>query len=188
MRMLKERTLTELWMSMTIKSDKGDIHSYIPLYEELLRPYRETAKNVLEIGVFNGASILLWEEYFTVAKVYGMDCDLLPHGGLADLRLMIADGTHNIAIGDASNPAHIEKYFKGIKFDVVIEDANHDVDQQLQIYAALKTYMAEGSIYIIEDIQNIDETRAIFNAIGGEVIDRRHIKNRYDDTLIIIRS
>lgn len=166
--------------------DKGSTHSYIEVYESILRPYRYTAKNILEIGLMSGESLKMWSEYFS-GTVYGMDCSVTPIDGLADLRPAIREG-YNIKIGDASNPADIHKYFYGMKFDVVIEDCNHDLEQQLQVYATLKPYMAEGSIYIVEDIQDIDSTAVFFKVIGGQIIDRRKEKNRYDDVMVIIRQ
>lgn len=166
--------------------DKGTTHSYIEVYETILRPYKYAAKNILEIGLMSGESLRMWNEYFS-GDVYGIDCDIKPLGGKADLTEAIKEG-YNIVIGDASNEKDIEKYFKHIKFDVVVEDANHDVEQQLQIYSALKPYMNHGSVYIIEDIQDIDRSKAIFNSIGGEVIDLRKEKGRYDDCLVIIRQ
>lgn len=166
--------------------DKGTVHSYIEVYEEILEPYRHTAKNILEIGLMSGESLRMWSEYFA-GNVFGVDCDLKPHGGKADLTQIIEDG-YDVLIGDASNPEHMKLFFEGRKFDVVIEDANHDVNQQLAIYSTIRPYLNKGSIYIIEDIQDIDNTKAIFNAIGGEIIDRRKIKNRYDDVLVIIKQ
>jgi hypothetical protein len=54
------------------------IHSYLPLYEKLLYPIRDTAKNILEVGIGNfiyknGGSVLLWSQYFSNAKIYGID-------------------------------------------------------------------------------------------------------------------
>lgn len=182
-------TLRDIWLNLSDKgfsSDKGDVHSYLNVYEELLTPFRDKAKNVLEIGVFKGDSLRLWEKYFSIATIYGMDCDMKPHGGLADLSQAIEDGL-NIRIGDATSPADIEKHFKNIKFDVVIEDAGHSFEQQLAIFEVMKPYMAWNSIYIIEDVQDIDRDRAAFEAMGGQVIDRRYIKGRYDDVLVIFK-
>jgi hypothetical protein len=51
--------------------------------------------------------------------------------------------------------------------------------------------MAKGSIYIIEDVQNIDKDIEVFKNMDSEktieILDRRSIKNRYDDVLIIIK-
>lgn len=183
------KTLSEIWNELPSKSDKGDVHSYLPVYEEILAPYRTKAKNILEIGLFNGASLLMWEEYFS-GKVYGIDCSETPHDGMADLRPLIAEGTHNILILDAEDPAAIKKAFKGVKFDVVIEDAGHHIEQQLKLYEVLKPYLSEAAIYVIEDIQNIDETSELFEKIdSGKVVtilDRRWRKDRYDDCLVII--
>lgn len=164
--------------------DKGSVHSYIDIYDQLLAPYRETAKSILEIGLMSGESLRMWADYFP-GNVYGIDCDLKPHGGLADLTQAIADGM-NIVIGDATNEADIRRFFAGMKFDVIIEDAGHSFDQQKEIYKVLKPYISKGGIYIIEDVQDIDTTKDYFQTIG-EVIDLRNKKGRYDDVLIIIR-
>jgi len=170
--------------------DKNSVHSYIEIYEKILAPYRGTAKNILEIGLMSGESLRMWEDYF-MGKVYGMDCSETPIGGLADLRPIMAEGNHNIVIGDAANPFDIAKHFIGMKFEVVIEDAGHEINQQLEIYEVLRHYMADGGIYIIEDVQNIDETRELFENIDKSktvtILDRRFIKNRYDDVLILIQ-
>ena len=44
--------------------DKGTVHSYIESYAVLLEPYRATAKQVVEIGLGNGLSLRMWEQYF----------------------------------------------------------------------------------------------------------------------------
>jgi len=164
--------------------DKGTQHSYIEIYEELLAPYRKTAYNILEIGLMSGESLRMWDEYFK-GEVFGIDCSIKPIDGKADLTKAIEDGLY-ISIGDATNPADIERYYEGLKFDVVLDDGSHNIEDQIKTHYILKDYMAEGSIYIIEDIQDIDAKKHLF--WEGEIIDRRHIKNRYDDVLVIYRK
>lgn len=169
--------------------DKGTVHSYIEVYADVLEPYRLTAKNILEVGLMSGESLRMWTEYFS-GDVYGMDCEIKPVGGAADLTEAIAEGLR-VVIGDAASNVDVKKYFDEIKFDVIIEDAQHTIDQQVAIYNNLKRRMAKGGIYIIEDVQDIDVTRSIFEKIDSkktvEVIDRRGIRGRYDDVLIIIK-
>ena len=55
------------------KTDKNTIHSYLPLYQKLLISKKETAKNVLEVGIDRGGSIKLWSDFFTNVNVYGLD-------------------------------------------------------------------------------------------------------------------
>ncbi len=186
------QTLKEIYLKNLVngQSDKGNVHSYIDVYEVLLAPYRETANNVLEIGVFSGQSLIMWEQYFWGVPCYGIDCSDQPHGGIQDLRPMIAEGTHNIVIMDGTKKSDIEKNFKGVIFDVIIDDGSHQLEHQLDSYKHFKSHIAKGGIYIIEDIQDIDANRDKFFNIDPtkkvEILDRRSIKNRYDDVLIVI--
>jgi len=172
-------------------SDKGTTHSYIEFYEELLAPYRHTARHVLEIGIMAGSSLRMWEEYFTAASVHGIDATGHPMGYFV-LAPMMQEGTHHISIMDATSPTEVETEFKDVLFDVIIEDAQHTLTQQLAIYDAFRSHLAPGGIYIIEDVENIDRDRLILEVIDPdrrvEVVDRRPAKNRFDDVLVIIRN
>lgn len=187
--------LRSIWNKMYangVETDKGSVHSYIDVYEELLLPYREKANKVLEIGIFKGNSMRMWEQYFTKAEVHGADCSDQPHGGMADLRPMIAEGSHFIHIMDATSELDIQKEFRGMLFDVIIDDGNHNVMSQLRSYELLSKFLTDGGIYIIEDIENIDETRPLFEKIDStkniEILDRRAVKNRFDDVMVIIKN
>ncbi len=169
--------------------DKDTVHSYIDVYEEILKPYRGKV-NFLEIGLFSGNSLRMWEQYFNEGKCTGIDISDQPHGGLQDLRPMINEGTHNIFIMDGTKKEDIEKNFKGVKFDVIIDDGSHSIDHQLESYKHFKSHLAKGGIYIIEDVQDIDSTKDLFLNLDPkkniEILDRRKIKNRYDDVLVVI--
>lgn len=169
--------------------DKDSTHSYIEVYEELLRPYRLSAINILEIGLMSGESLRMWEDYFD-GEVWGMDCSETPVNGLADLHPIIAEGTHNIIIGDATNAQDILDNFQFIKFNVIIDDGSHEINAQLKSYEILRNHLAKGGIYIIEDVQDIDRDAALFKNVDPNkniyILDRRGIKGRYDDVLIVI--
>jgi len=168
--------------------DKNSVHSYIEVYEEILKPYRHINGNVLEIGLMSGESLRMWDEYFDYADVHGIDCSETPIDGKADLRPMIKEG-FLISIGDATNKDDIKRFYNYVKFDVVIDDGSHNTCDQLKTYNILENYMAEGGVYIIEDPQQLDEDKEKYIALhkSVEIIDRRSIKNRYDDSLILIR-
>lgn len=170
--------------------DKGTVHSYLEAYEELLSPYRFKDGNVLEVGVFRGESMRMWEQYFPAAVVYGIDlCD--QPLGLADLRPMLAECAHRIVFMDAANPVEVERNFGGMRFNVIIEDAGHHPDQQLAIYRNFRDKLAPGGVYIIEDIADLDSTRAVFEGMDPTrtvtIIDRRAVKGRFDDVLVVVR-
>ena len=169
--------------------DKGTVHSYIELYEELFAPYRKTAKNFLEIGVLAGSSIRMWTEYFSITKVHGIDLDERPLNGMFDLRPMINEG-FNLSFFDASIRDEVEKHFPGVMFDVIIDDASHLVGHQLDNYANFKSHLSKGGIYVVEDVADIDASRPLFENLDTtkhiQIYDRRKIKGRFDDVLVVL--
>jgi SAM-dependent methyltransferase len=173
--------------------DKGTVHSYIEVYEKLLEPCRHTAKKMLEIGILTGESLRMWEEYFDKSEVHGIDGSDQPLGGRYDLRPMIAEGTHHIHLLDATDMAQVWIHFEGMLFDVIIEDADHDLWQQLALYKLFKRHLAPGGIYVIEDVKDLDqpEVRASLEAIDPgktvKIIDLRGNKGRFDDVLVVIQ-
>lgn len=189
---MQMKPLSELYQATKVGlwSDKGTDHSYIELYSEILEPYRTKAKRVLEIGILGGESLRMWEMYFAKASVHGAELSTRPVGGMANLEPMIAEGKHNIHIFDATDKTQVDKEFIGMRFNVVIDDASHVLEHQLAIYQNMKPYLAKGAMYIIEDVDKIDEVRSIFENIDSEkkitIYDRRHIKNRFDDVVVTI--
>ncbi len=169
-------------------NDRGTSHSYIDAYEILFASYRKTAKRVVEIGVYDGHGLRMISDFFSGAEVHGIDCTDQPHGGMADLRPMIAEGKHNIHIFDASNEEAVNAAFGDSKFDVVIDDAGHHIEQQMTLADVWLKRLSPGGIYITEDVQHIDVTRHLFEKRGFMVVDRRPIKNRYDDVLAVWRA
>lgn len=186
-------TLQEIWNAFPeCQCDKGDVHTYLPVYEELVAPYRgRPSLHVLEIGVFKGQSIRMWERYFgPEAMVYGIDCELQPVGGMADLRPMIAEGTHHLLILDANNKSELDARLGDLKFDIIIEDASHALEHQLGIYANLRDRLTPDGLYVIEDIDRLDEVQPRFTNIDPSrrvrIFDRRHLRGRFDDVLVVI--
>jgi len=190
------KTLAEIYSRYTAPlghGDKGSDHSYIEPYARLLEPYRHTAKVVLEIGIMAGLSLRMWEEYFDGAsEVHGIDLCDQPHGGFADLRPMIAEGTHKISLLDATSWLQVMKQFWHTRFDVVIDDASHELAHQLKTYEIFRDLMRPGGIYIIEDVNNLDQVRPQFEQLDStrqvEIIDLRQVKGRCDDVLVVVRD
>lgn len=166
--------------------DKGTTHSYIPSYERLLSPYRNKDINFLEIGLAYGESLEMWYEYFTKrSTIYGVD------NQTNEIGPYLKDDRFNISIVEQQNPL-IKTYFNDIKFNVIIDDGSHQFPHQIATFNLLKDHMAEGGIYIIEDVANLDQHRNEFLHLKGlswdcEIIDLRNEKNRYDDVLIVYK-
>lgn len=164
--------------------DKGSTHSYIGAYEALLDHFRDKSINLLEIGVMYGSSVKMWKEYFQKGNIYGID--IRPHV------LKYNEDRIKIDLVNATKQDEIDKYLKdkNLKFDIIIDDGSHQIQDQLNTVGLLYPYLNEGGIYIIEDIQAIDSQKQYFEQLGVpiEIIDLRSVKGRHDDVLIIIRK
>ncbi len=53
----------------TDKASSG--HDYLTFFDSFFAPLRDQPITLLEIGVFNGASLRTWEEYFPRGKIVG---------------------------------------------------------------------------------------------------------------------
>ena len=163
-------------------TDKNTTHSYIEVYTDLLEKYRKTG-NILEIGAAHGNSMRMWREYFTNGIVAGID-NIVEE----NIKPLLDDPKYKIVIHDATHDSILD-YFKDIKFDVIIDDGSHKIHHQLKTFDMFKNHMNPGGVYIIEDIEDIDSTRGILESIHDncQIIDRRSIKDRFDDILVVYK-
>jgi len=178
------KTLNEIYLNYKSPEghgDKGTAHTYIDEYEKLLDQYRENS-TVLEIGICQGESLKMWNEYFINSEVYGID--------ITDyyIKDLINENKYNIIIGDASSN-DILNQLNDLTFDVIIDDGSHLINDQINSFNILKNRMNSKGIYIIEDVNNLNSTIERYKELHNniDIIDNRHIKNRSDDVLIIYK-
>lgn len=135
------------------RTDKNTTHSYLPLYNNLLINIKESAKNVLEVGIYNGGSIKLWNDYFTNANVYGLDIMNIEN---------VWNGIKNndkIILYTSTN-AYDKQFFidnflkKNIKFDFMLDDGPHTLESMKQFISLYSQIMTDDGILIIEDVQS----------------------------------
>jgi hypothetical protein len=180
------------------RTDKNTKHSYLPLYQNLLISKKETAKNVLEVGigdynqgVTNGGSIKLWHDYFRNANIYALDiCDLekvwdeIKNNERIILHTLI----------DAYDEHFFTTHFlnKNTKFDFMLDDGPHSLESMKQFIKLYSQIMTDNGILIIEDVQSWDWIDILKNEVPEnlkqfiKVYDLRPNKNRYDDIVFTI--
>jgi SAM-dependent methyltransferase len=160
--------------------DKGTTHRYIESYERIFAPIRKTAAALLEIGVSHGHSLRMWREYFQNAAIIGIDIRK-PTLDLAGCEFYLCSQVDR---------GLIDKLLKDRLLDVVIDDGSHKLPHQIQSCQHLFPYLRPGGIYIIEDIQDPDQSIPVIKRELGdcEVIDTRVISGRYDDILLVFRN
>lgn len=177
-------------------TDKNTTHSYLNLYEQLLQNKKETAKNVLEIGIGDfgkkhGGSIKLWKDYFKNATIYGID--ILPANFLLDDLINNDRVILYTSINAYNSDFFINTFLnKNIKCDLLLDDGPHTLESMILFIKLYSQIMADDGILIIEDVQDISWIELLKNEVPNDlkeyikVYDLRENKNRYDDIVFTI--
>jgi hypothetical protein len=126
------------------------LHGYTKTYDRHLGGGRKETKAVLEIGVLDGASLLMWRDYFPNAKIFGMDINPARHLGSK----IAPTGRVHVFQGDQNERGHIEDVMACIRtpLDLVIDDGSHENESQLISFGILWPHVKPGGMYIIEDV------------------------------------
>ena len=135
----------------TDKASKG--HGYLAFYERVLGGLRDEPISLLEVGVYKGASIKMWADYFPNAKLYG--ADIKP-----DIEALSTD-RYKIVRADQNNILHLTELGTSYgPFDVVIDDGSHKWDHQMVTLRTMLPYVKKGGYFILEDLQTSSAEQA----------------------------
>jgi len=172
--------LLELYQSNKTKyqTDKETSHCYLSeVYNKLFDQCRNKTLNILEIGVQEGYSILLWADYFTKSSILGVELEV------NKVKIPFTGTNYNIILADAYCESTIGGFNE--KFDIIIDDGPHSLGSQLFCVNVYSKLLNPGGILIIEDIASYENALMLKNSLDGEIFDLRHIKNRADDIVYV---
>ena len=113
------------------------------IYPEHFGPRNDITKTVLEIGVHQGGSLRMWEEYFPKAQIYGVD---IVQGFEPSGRVHFRKGSQS----DATFLSDISKEVDG--WDIIIDDGSHRFEDQKITFETLWGELNPGGVYVIEDV------------------------------------
>lgn len=130
-------------------SDKQTLHhNYGYYYNRYLKPYRDIdALNYLELGVFQGESLLSFRDYFWKANnIVGIDIE--------ETCTKYSDSYNNIYVEIGSQTD--KKFLTNVNnkygpFDVILDDCSHDLNYTIESFEILFPLLNNNGIYIIED-------------------------------------
>lgn len=137
-------------------SDKeGPIHGYGFMFELLLRNVVSTTPNpsLLEIGVWNGYSILAWDSLNIFSKIVGIDAlDWKLDYEKEEIRKL---KRHNfdLIVNDAYTHSMVDSLsaiYGG--FDVIIDDGSHELESQIFFINEYFKLLNPNGFLICEDI------------------------------------
>jgi hypothetical protein len=126
-------------------TDKSSLsHGYLRHYERILGHLRYEPITLLEIGVFNGSSLLMWEDYFGAASIVGVD--------ITETCTQYAGGRREIEIGSQADPVFLDEIGRRRAPHVIIDDGSHQADHIILTFRALFRHLQPGGMYIVEDL------------------------------------
>jgi len=173
-------------------TDKFELKSYIKYYyEDKFKAYRDHQINIIEIGVRNGSSLVLWEQYFKYANIIGIDN--FSDSEIDVNQLQIIDSYNRIKLikGDAYSDELISTINDDL--DIVIDDGPHDLNSQIIFIKKYSKKLKPGGILVIEDIISggcsiIPLTLAIPSGFVGRFYDFRLRKFKSDNCIFDVKK
>lgn len=181
--------LIEFFKDFEPKSDKNTSHAYIDgYYSKEFSDKKELSIKLMEIGIRQGYSHILWDKYFTNGEIWGVD------NGESGFTWDILNNTKiHVFKDDAYSKDFIQDKLPKTYFDYVIDDGSHHPTHQKLFIDLYLPLLKNGGKLIIEDVGNINlanqlKSHALLNNLckSCEIIDLRNLKNRWDDILIEI--
>ena len=166
-------------------TDKEAKHKYCSaFYDNAFFDLKDKKLNILEIGIQNGSSLVLWNEYFKNSIIYGIDntnfikdrLDAYPR-----IKTIIQDAykkelTSNLPL-----------------FDIIIDDGPHTLESQIKfINNYFKKLNKNGKLFI-EDVDgkhNLNELRKEASKFTSNItsIDFRSKTNTEDSIMLMIQN
>jgi len=149
-------------------------HHYPEIYDELFAGYLDRPIKILEIGVYNGGSLQMWERYFHPdSLVVGIDIE-------NQVKAELRDNTE-VRIGDQGSAEFLDEIVEEFgQFDIIIDDGSHlTADQRDSFIRLFKTGLADEGLYVVEDTHTsylapFVNSRRTFIGTCQEIVDLMH--------------
>ncbi|SEG45265.1 class I SAM-dependent methyltransferase [Billgrantia desiderata] len=127
-------------------SDKW--RSYLKIYNKLLSSYRKSNITLFEIGIQNGGSLEIWQDYFPNAKKI-VGCDINEKCS----ELVYKGENIEVVTGDAKNANTYDKIVSiSNSFDIVFDDGSHDSVDCIKNFVKYFPHVKREGVFIVEDV------------------------------------
>jgi hypothetical protein len=141
------------------RTDKAP-HGYTKVYYEVMKDFRNDNVDIFEIGIYFGASLKMWEEFFPNGKIYGIDNGRIVPGS----KVLVGgrDGTHvNILSADDVKLLQPEAIIEHVKYNWVenerIRCFTADQRSQKHLQKAFEYFGTDMFDVILDDGQHFQE-------------------------------
>jgi len=150
-------------------NEGGHRHPYTPIYSLLMSRFKNANVRFSEIGVAGGASVWLWNKFFSSGTFYFFDRD---QNFLDNAKKIVPSHNNTFHLMDVIIPESIIEGFEATSgnLDILLDDSSHNPDDQNRIIHLGLSYIKSGGMIIIEDI-NRDESEETYSKILEDIKD-----------------
>jgi hypothetical protein len=142
-------------LGLKYNTDKATYHEYTKFYQKYLNDIRYEKLSVLEIGIFDGGSLMMWNDYFPNSIIYG--ADILDKSHFKSDRV-------EIFLTNQENLEDLRQLPKNL--NLIVDDGGHTMlQQQLTFKVLFLDNLKNGGIYILEDLHT--SLPKYFRSYGG---------------------
>ena len=136
---------------------------YFDIYHRHFARFREREVHVLEIGIYSGGSLGMWQQYFGPrCHVYGVDIE-------DACKAYERDGVR-VFIGDQQDRAFWQRFRSQVpQLDIVIDDGGHQAEQQIVTLEELLPHLRPGGVFLCEDVHGSRNRFASY--VGGIALE-----------------
>lgn len=170
-------------------TDKWGKHHYTPMYYEMLKDRRNEKGYVVELGIAEGASLKMWNDFFPNAGILGLDNDINRVKRFSDLTDIEVDEWPRIS-GDQCDQSSIESLQRIAETGLLketflfVDDGSHKPEDQINTCLILLPSLPESCVYVIEDVADLGILGPLSEKYATNTIE---CGKRYDDRLVIVK-
>lgn len=163
-------------------TDKDMPHNYIKgVYDLYFPEIRESATKILEVGIKNGGSLLLWKDYFINATIFGVDTTHCNQCSKPEHQARVIE-----ILGNAYAPRILDAIPN--ELDVAIDDGSHTLQDMKFFIDNYLPKVRKGGYLFVEDIWKEEYIPELLLGVTNNyrVFDTREIQKRTDNLLLMI--
>lgn len=125
-------------------------HNFLDIYEIYFDRLKNSYLSILEIGLWHGNSLRLWQQYFPNAIIRGIDKST----DCIAFSLNNIDNHDRIGFFqvDQGNINELMNFSNGKKFDIIIDDGSHFPPHQIISFRVLFEFLNAEGLYCVEDL------------------------------------
>lgn len=148
---------------------------YFEIYHRHFAGFIGKKVNVLEIGIYSGGSLRMWQSYFgDKCHIYGVDIEAACKA--------YEEERVSVIIGDQSDRNFWRTFRENVSdIDILIDDGGHTPGQQQITLEEMLPHLRPGGIYLCEDIHGRTNK---FSAFAAGLVHELNGMNRMSGTLL----